>query len=362
MAQPRIAICVVAYNAVTTLAETLDRIPADVLSRIEEIYVFDDSSRDDTYLVGMGYKTVKGLGGKLNIYRNPVNLGYGGNQKLGYDYAIQKGYDAVVLLHGDGQYAPEVLGDLLAPIERGEADAVFGSRMLKPGGARRGGMPLYKFVGNKILTTLQNRLLGMHLSEFHSGYRVYSCAALKQIPYHRCSDDFHFDTEIIIQLHAKGFRIAERPIPTYYGNEICYVNGMKYALDVVRSTTNYCLHQSGLRYVPAFDTGTPNYPFKTGRWSSHQQVVRLVPPGQRVLDVGCGEGAIAEELKARGCEVVGIDQQIGLKAQGACVRTYARDLEQGLDLPVPPRHDACHPAHENNSLGQNHLKVSAGTQ
>ncbi len=331
MAPPRIAIFVVAYNAVSTLAKTLDRIPAHVWDRIEEVYVFDDSSPDDTYLVGVGYKAARGVE-KLNIYRNPTNRGYGGNQKLGYDYAIQKGYDIVVLLHGDGQYAPEVLDKLLGPLERGEADAVFGSRMLIPGGARHGGMPLYKFVGNKILTTFENRMLGMRLSECHSGYRAYRWAALKEIPYQLCSDDFHFDTEIIIQLHAKGFRIAERPIPTFYGNEICYVNGMQYAYHVVKSTLEYCLHQSGLRYVEKFDVAPPRYPFKTGRWSSHQQLLRLVPPGQRVLDVGCGGGEMAASLEERGCEVVGVDQHIGPIALAACIQTYTCDLERGLDL------------------------------
>ncbi len=331
MTRPRIAVFVVAYNAVTTLAKTLDRIPADVLERIEEIYVFDDHSHDDTYLVGMGYKAVRQID-KLSLYRNPVNLGYGGNQKLGYDYAIKKGYDIVVLLHGDGQYAPEVMGQLLEPVERGEADAVFGSRMMTPRGALKGGMPLYKFVGNRILTTFQNGLLGMHLSEFHSGYRVYRCAALNDIPYRLCSDDFHFDTDIIIQLHAKGFRIVERPIPTYYGNEICYVNGMTYAFNVVRSTLAYRLHERGLIFVDKFNVGPPRYPFKTGRWSSHQQILRLVSPGQRVLDVGCGEGTLARALHEHGCEGVGVDHQVGPLAHTACQRTYDQDLERGLQL------------------------------
>lgn len=329
--RPRIAILVVAYNAMGTLAKTLDRIPAHLMARIEEIVVFDDSSHDETYLVGVGYKADRQMA-KLNIYRNSVNLGYGGNQKMGYDYCLRKGYDIVVLLHGDGQYAPEVLGELLAPIERGEADAVFGSRMLVAGAARRGGMPLYKYVGNKILTAYQNRMLGMSLSEFHSGYRVYRCAALQEIPYHRCSDDFHFDTEIIIQLHARGFRIAERPIPTYYGGEICYVNGMKYAFHVARTTLEYRLHQNGLCFVDKYDIGPPRYPLKTGRWSSHQQLLRLIPPGQRVLDVGCADGTLARLLGERGCEVTGFDQAISPMARAVCARVYQGDLDDGLQI------------------------------
>ena len=145
---------------------------------------------------------------------NPVNQGYGGNQKLGYHYAIEKGFDFVALLHGDGQYAPECLPRLLDPLRRGEADAVMGSRMLPGGGALKGGMPLYKFIGNKVLTWLENRLLRTDLSEFHSGYRVYSVEALRAIPFDRNSNDFHFDTEIIIQLQIAARTIREMPIPT----------------------------------------------------------------------------------------------------------------------------------------------------
>src|SRR5688572_9743030 len=126
----RIAIFIVTYNAVSTLRNVLDRIPREVWEKVEEVYVFDDGSQDDTYLVGMGYKAVRGSP-KLSVFRNEKNLGYGGNQIRGYRYAIERGYDIVALLHGDGQYAPEVLPELLAPIERGEADAVFGSRMLE---------------------------------------------------------------------------------------------------------------------------------------------------------------------------------------------------------------------------------------
>jgi 2-polyprenyl-3-methyl-5-hydroxy-6-metoxy-1,4-benzoquinol methylase len=193
-------------------------------------------------------------------------------------------------------------------------------------------MPLYKFVGNKILTAFQNRMLGLRLSEFHSGYRVYRCAALKELPYHRCSNDFHFDTEIIIQLHAKGFRIAERPIPTYYGSEICYVNGMRYAWDVVRSTLGYWLHERGLVFIETFNVSPARYPLKLGRWSSHQHLARLVRPGTRVLDVGCGEGLLARLVQARGAEVVGVDQRVGPQAQAVCQRTYEVDLERGLPL------------------------------
>src|SRR6185503_8121226 len=135
----------------------------------------------------------------------------------------------------------------------GTADAVFGSRMLVPGAARRGGMPLYKFVGNKILTWCQNRLLHTRLSEFHSGFRAYRVSALAKIPFHYNANVFHFDTEIIIQFVLGGFRIVEVPIPTYYGDEICRVNGLRYARDVLLATIGSRLHGINLLYDRKFD-------------------------------------------------------------------------------------------------------------
>ena len=307
--QKRIAIFIVAYNAVSTLKNVLDRIPAEVWDKVEEVFVFDDSSQDDTYLVGMGYKALHEKS-KLNVYKNDENLGYGGNQIRGYQYAIEKGYDIVALLHGDAQYAPEALPQLLRPLETGEADAVFGSRMMEPGRALRGGMPLYKYVGNKILTAFENAVLGMSLSEFHSGYRLYSIDALKKVPFHKNTHDFHFDTQIIIQLHAAGLRIVEVPIPTYYGDEICGVNGLKYARDVVGSVVNYELHELGLRHRSEYEV-EPVYTLKKSKLSSHSQLLGLVgPPPRTVLDIGCGQGELGHILRMRGHHVVGTDLEL----------------------------------------------------
>lgn len=248
----RIGVLVVAYNAANTLARTIQRIPRPLMDRLEEIFIFDDHSLDDTY-ERMREHLEREPMPKVKLFRNPKNLRYGGNQKRGYRYAIERGLDYVVLLHGDGQYKPEVMAQLLEPCERGEAEMVMGSRMMPGGQPLKGGMPLYKFVGNKILTGLENWILGMNLSEFHSGYRVYSCSALKRIPFELCSDDWHFDTEILIQFRARGFRIAERSIPTYYGDEICYVNGLSYAYHCLESAIGYRLHQWNWRKTPKFD-------------------------------------------------------------------------------------------------------------
>lgn len=236
----RIGIFVVAYNAESTLIDVLSRIPDPVVEKVEEIFVFDDFSTDRTYEVGLAHRDTR-VAQKLVMKRNSQNLRYGGNQKAGYRYAMSQGLDIVVLLHGDGQYAPEVMERLLAPLESGEADMVMGSRMIEPGAARRGGMPIYKFLGNRVLTFIQNRLLGQQFSEFHSGYRSYTVSALRSLDLDAMSDGWHFDTQIILEFLAQHHRIREVPIPTYYGDEICRVNGIPYALHCVRVTAAFAV-------------------------------------------------------------------------------------------------------------------------
>ncbi len=309
--RPRVLVFIVAYQAEQTIGDVLRRIPSEVAEAYDlECLIIDDCSSDGTFDVGA---RVSGLPFPLTVLFNPVNQGYGGNQKIGYHYAIKNGFDFVALIHGDGQYAPECLPELLAPLRDGTADAVLGSRMLSPGAARRGGMPLYKFVGNKILTVVENRLLRTHLSEFHSGYRVYSVAALKEIPFDLNSKGFHFDTEIIIQLVVARRRIQELPIPTYYGTEICRVNGIGYAWQVVKAVIKARLQEASVFYDPKFDCASASgsnaqYEIKTDFESPHSMTLSRVPKGSRVLDLGCGPGHMAGLLRSRnGCRVTGVD-------------------------------------------------------
>jgi glycosyltransferase involved in cell wall biosynthesis len=210
----RLLIFVVAYNAQHTINWVLGRIPSSLAKEFDaEILVIDDQSDDNTFEESEGFAANCESEFKITVLFNPENQGYGGNQKIGYHYAIKNNFDFVALIHGDGQYAPEELPTLIKPLAFGEADAVFGSRMLSNGAALKGGMPLYKFIGNKILTFFQNYMLQTKFSEFHSGYRLYSTSALRTIPFHLNSDDFHFDTEIIIQLVFSRKKIRELPIP-----------------------------------------------------------------------------------------------------------------------------------------------------
>lgn len=312
--RPRLLVLIVAFHAEATIRQVLTRIPAGLVDRYDvEVLVIDDGSADRTFEQGDAVRRADALPFPLTVLVNPVNQGYGGNQKIGFHYALEHGFDFVALLHGDGQYAPERLPDLVEPVAAGDADAVFGSRMLPHGAARRGGMPLYKYVGNRILTAIQNRVLQARLSEFHSGYRVYATSALRRIPFHLNTNVFHFDTEIIIQLMGAGCRIREVPIPTYYGDEICRVNGTKYAWDVLVACLKARAQAWSLFYDRKFDClpsdlSNAHYLARLHFESTHTLALARIPHGARVLDIGCAGGHLGRTLRERGCHVTGMDR------------------------------------------------------
>ncbi|MCX6955660.1 MAG: bifunctional glycosyltransferase/class I SAM-dependent methyltransferase [Verrucomicrobia bacterium] len=310
--KPRALIFIVAYYAESTILKVLDRIPA-LEGYDTEVLLIDDCSGDATYAISDGLRRLGTYKHKLTVLTNPVNQGYGGNQKLGYHYAIEQGFDYVALLHGDAQYAPEMLPDMFAPLAAGTADVVLGSRMLTPGDARKGGMPFYKWVGNKILTSYQNFILRSSLAEFHTGYKAYTTAVLRRIPFELNSNVFHFDTEIIIQFLRARARITEIPIPTHYGNEICRVDGVRYAWDVVNASTVARLQDYGLVYRRNFDVESvvednKHYLPKTTFASTHSAAIAAMPAGATVMDIGCGPGHLCPALHELGCRVIGVDQ------------------------------------------------------
>jgi glycosyltransferase involved in cell wall biosynthesis len=329
--QHRLLVFVIAYYAEDTLSSVLERIPRSIFDQYDcEVLIVDDASHDRTSAIGRQYQQTHPQI-RMTVLRNEYNQGYGGNQKVGYAFAIREAFDFVAMVHGDGQYAPEELPRLVAPIAGGEADAVFGSRMMTRLGALRGGMPLYKFVGNRILTGMQNRLLGTKLTEFHSGYRVYSVQALKTVPFHLNSNLFDFDTEIIIQLLNAKQRILELPIPTYYGGEISRVNGMKYARDVTVATLQSVAHRSGILYQRRFDPVSEHvnahYDSKLGYPSSHQFALDAVPAGAKVIDLGAGPGDVARELVKKGCQVAVVDCAFPDQTDYPLMTCFRQDLD-----------------------------------
>ncbi|MDQ3979497.1 MAG: glycosyltransferase family 2 protein [Actinomycetota bacterium] len=226
-----------AYNAARTLAATYSAIDREV---VDEILLVDDDSHDGTLQVAAALP--------IRTIALPHNVGYGGNQKTCYLEALRLGADIVVMLHPDGQYDPAVLPDLIAPIAAGAADLVLGSRMLVPGTARAGGMPLYRYVSNKALTAIENAALGTAFSELHTGYRAYSRRFLETVPFLRNSDDFLFDTQVIVQAVALGMRVAEVPIQTRYHPDASSTSmraNLRYGLGTLWTMARYRLHASG---------------------------------------------------------------------------------------------------------------------
>ena len=233
----KIGILVVAYNAESTIKNTISRIPNQFLNLIHEILISDDKSLDSTTLAAKELKSNSDL--PITIVTQPVNLGYGGNQKFGYYWAIENNWDIVILLHADGQYAPEFIESMFQPIFDGEFDVVFGSRMIDKLSALKGGMPKYKWIGNQILTKIQNMLTKQSFSEWHSGYRAYRVSSLKQLPLVKLNNGFRFDTQIILELLNIKARFKEIPIPTFYGDEVSHVNGLEYAREIIWDTLKY---------------------------------------------------------------------------------------------------------------------------
>ena len=353
----RIGIVVVAYNAAPTLTSVLDRLPASFRSRVAEVVVCDDASSDCTYAVGKDYQADTDL--PLTVIRRPRNLGYGGNQKAAYRWAIEHGLDIVVLLHGDGRYTPEVIEDLIVPFETTNCDAVFGSRMLDPGSARIGGMPFYKYVGNRILSKISNSATGLELSEWHSGYRAYRMQALEDVPFESNSDGFDFDTEIILQLLEAKKTIVEVPIPTFYGDEICRVNGMGYAKDVVRDVLRYRFQKMGfgtgdMLFAEELDETAESVP--TGQ----QELLKWMSEGspKRILDLACSNGRLGDLLRLEGHSVIGVDVEkldgVGERLDGF----VEADLNKGLPKEVGGNFDVVIGTHIFERLAEPQLLLS----
>lgn len=234
----KVIVVLPAYRAALTLEQTYREIPFDL---VDEVVLVDDKSPDDTVEVARRL-------GIRHIVEHRVNRGYGGNQKSCYDKALELGGDIIVMLHPDYQYTPKLLVSMIALIGNEVYPVVFGSRILG-GGALRGGMPLYKYVANRLLTLTQNILMGQKLSEYHTGYRAYSGEVLRNVDYEKLSDDFVFDNEIIAQICWQGHEIAEITCPTKYFDEASSINfsrSVTYGLGVLRVSLRYFLARMGL--------------------------------------------------------------------------------------------------------------------
>jgi glycosyltransferase involved in cell wall biosynthesis len=234
----KVVVVMPAYNAAQTLISTYQDIPEGI---VDEVILVDDASQDKTVEVASQLN--------LKVIVHPHNVGYGGNQKTCYMEALRDGADIVVMLHPDGQYDPQIIPDVVMALKESDADMILASRFLKEDGPLKGGMPKYKYVANRFLSALENIILGQHLSEFHTGYRAYSRRLLETVPFMRNSNDFVFDTEVIVQAVHFGFKIAEVPVATKYTTETSSVDfkgSLVYGLETLYVLFRYILHRLGI--------------------------------------------------------------------------------------------------------------------
>ena len=256
-------ICVVmpAYNAALTLETTLAEIPMDI---VDDVVLVDDASKDETIAVA------KKLG--IFVVSHDRNRGYGANQKTCYRHALVRGADIVVMLHPDYQYTPKLLQPMASLLESGFFDVVLASRILGIG-ALAGGMPTYKYVANRLLTFVQNLLVGHKLSEYHTGYRAFTRTVLEDLPLEQNSDDFLFDNQMLSQIIYRGFRVGEISCPTNYFPEASSINfprSVTYGLGVLRTALEFRLACWGLDTGTVFEGLRRRRPIKKlGAWSGH---------------------------------------------------------------------------------------------
>lgn len=240
----KIVLCLPAYNAEATLERTLRAVPhglADV------VIVVDDFSSDQTVQVAQKLSSEF----PIQTHRHSRNLGYGANQKTCYQAALASGADIVVMLHPDYQYEPALAASLAGLVASGVYDIALGSRILG-GGALAGGMPLYKYLANRVLTTIENLAIGQSLSEYHTGYRAYSRQVLERLPFEQFSDDFVFDNEFLVRAHLEGFRFGQLSVPTKYFEEASSINfsrSVVYGFGVLRCSWHGFMERTRRRRV-----------------------------------------------------------------------------------------------------------------
>jgi len=242
----KVVVVLPAYNAAKTLERTYNEIPFDI---VDEVVITDDASKDNTVEVA------KKIGIK-HILQHDKNKGYGGNQKTCYDYALKLNADIVIMLHPDYQYTPKLIRAISSIIAEDVYEVVLASRILG-NGALKGGMPLYKYFFNRIITFAQNVLMGQKLSEYHSGYRAFTAKAIQSIPYHINSDDFVFDNQMLAQLCYVGYDIAEVTCPTKYEKESSSINfsrSVKYGAGCMITAIKYFLTKRGIIKSPIFSS------------------------------------------------------------------------------------------------------------
>jgi glycosyltransferase involved in cell wall biosynthesis len=246
----KVIVVMPAYNAAATLARTVADIPA---GSVDEVILVDDCSRDNTVEVAQQ------LG--LTVVRHEKNLGYGGNQKTCYKLALERGADFVVMVHPDYQYDSRIIPAAIDILKLGICDMMLGSRIRTRREALQGGMPIYKYLSNRMLTLIENVALGQNLGDFHSGFRAYRREVLEAIPWEKNSNDFVFDSQFLAQAVYFGFKLGDIPVPVRYFAEASSINFRRsciYGLATLRVLQQYWFRQLGLTRNPLFQKRDPS--------------------------------------------------------------------------------------------------------
>jgi SAM-dependent methyltransferase len=293
----RLAILIADAGAPSELRGLLDRVPEAIRGQVAEVLAFEGSSQTDIGFTPVG-RAWPNLATPLSVFRSERDLGAGGRRIRGFKHALKRGHDFVAVLRRDGRDPPEALPELLAALESGAADAVFATQATPHGS---------KSLGYRALARIERTILGTSFGDLNPGYRLYSCDAIKRLPFEKNSLGAHFDTQIIIQLRGAGFRIVEQPIPMARARELPLADSLKHAAAAIESVIDYELHEFGLQHHPEYVV-PQMHSMKRGGLSSHSQILQLVGSApRRILDVGCGPGELGHVLKQRGHYVFGVD-------------------------------------------------------
>jgi methionine biosynthesis protein MetW len=332
-ATPRIALFFFDTPDAESLQRVLDRIPHPVGEWFEEIVIMQERSvsRERPVLPGA-------LGGRpanLQVHRLPRDSGYGGARKAAFEYALLKRFDHVVMMRGDGLHPPEALPDLLRPIFFESVQMVFANRTMRLPRSPGWWKLIPNLVAHTLATGFQNRLLGLRMRDYHSGYRLYSMQAIERLPFQLNSEDHRFDMQLVIQCRVLGASLAEVPVGPIWREYPTNLVGLAEVLRACRCAIDYRLHQLHVFRLGQYfvDEGV-RYTFKRSRTGSHMQIVEAIAPGSRVLDLGCSQGLLARPLREKEVAVTGVDIAPPERLAAELEAYFQHDLERPLDLPV----------------------------
>jgi methionine biosynthesis protein MetW len=328
---PRIAVFLFGCDDADLLRQLIERVPQPSLESIEEIVIVEDGSENrsspDPATLSAGSAT------KVRLHRTPRKSSYGAARKAAFEYALREGFDHIVLMRGDGRHPPERLPGLIQAALEHRRSLIIASRLSQPRQAHREGMPLSRVVALCLARALQNAVLGLHMKDYQSSFRLYPCGALRRIPWQLNSDLRSFDDELLIQFRALGASTVEIPAHPVW---LEYDRGsalLERALRSLQTSLGYRFHQLHLtrRHLYMVDQDI-HYTLKSSPTSSHSQIVEIIAPGSRVLDLGCSQGLLASPLARKNVRVTGVDSGPPERLADELETYYQRDLEQSLEL------------------------------